>query len=373
MARNAGDSLAHPFLETARRAARLCGVTRLADITRLDRIGLPVWQAVRPASRALTVHQGKARTHAEAQIGALCEAVESHCAEMVAPDGPCCPLAALPLAERVAEPGDLLADRGKPPDWDEPVRWCTATDLATGRTLHLPHALVSLDFRSGLPSPFERTSNGLGAGPDETHALRTALLEVIERDALARWRRLSATLRAATRLEPGAIPFGWFQEWRERLASLGAELEAFHMSTLVGVPAFFCQIEGEAAFGTGRRTFSGSAAHADAGTALFKAFAEAAQTRLTLIAGVRDDLYFRHYRPAAEAAEGDGRQWPRGRAWRVQDSPNGSVEARIERLAERGYMQVAVKRLDRGLDGVAVVKAFVPGLGLRHRTRRAPA
>src|SRR3546814_15588111 len=63
-----------PFLKTALAAAELCGVTRLADITRLDRLGLPVWQAVRPAGRALSVHQGKGASPLAARIGALCEA-----------------------------------------------------------------------------------------------------------------------------------------------------------------------------------------------------------------------------------------------------------------------------------------------------------
>mgnify|MGYP006149433749 FL=1 len=36
-------------------AARALGVTRLADVTGLDRIGIPVFQAVRPLSLSLSV------------------------------------------------------------------------------------------------------------------------------------------------------------------------------------------------------------------------------------------------------------------------------------------------------------------------------
>src|SRR3546814_8113336 len=85
-----------PFLKTALAAAELCGVTRLADITRLDRLGLPVWQAVRPAGRALSVHQGKGASPLAARIGALCEAIECHCAENAPADGPLCSFADLP-------------------------------------------------------------------------------------------------------------------------------------------------------------------------------------------------------------------------------------------------------------------------------------
>ena len=43
-----------------------------------------------------------------------------------------------------------------------------------------------------------------------------------------------------------------------------------------------------------------------------------------------------------------------------------------ELLAARGYRQIAVKRLGEGLEGVAVTKVFVPGLGSSRRTRRVP-
>src|SRR5215207_7185666 len=77
-------------LRRARAAAADAGVTRLADVTRLDRLGLPVWQAIRPMSRALSVHQGKGATDTDAQIGALLEAVESDSAERFDSEGPIC-------------------------------------------------------------------------------------------------------------------------------------------------------------------------------------------------------------------------------------------------------------------------------------------
>ena len=56
-------------------------VTRVADVTRLDRIGLPCWQAIRPMGRSLSVHQGKGVTDDDARLGAVLEALEAHCGE----------------------------------------------------------------------------------------------------------------------------------------------------------------------------------------------------------------------------------------------------------------------------------------------------
>ncbi|HWH18556.1 MAG TPA: YcaO-like family protein, partial [Allosphingosinicella sp.] len=128
------------FLEQVSRAARTCGVTRLADVTRLDRPLLPVWQAVRPAGKSLSVHQGKGVSALAAKTGALCEAIESHCAENAPADGPLSSFAALPgwKPHCLADYGGTTAE--------EPIRWCSAADLLTGEEIFLPHPLVSLDF-----------------------------------------------------------------------------------------------------------------------------------------------------------------------------------------------------------------------------------
>ena len=59
-----------------------------------------------------------------------------------------------------------------------------------------------------------------------------------------------------------------------------------------------------------------------------------------------------------------------GQSWKQDEVPELSVEEIAGKLAARGYRQIAFKRLDAGLDGIAVTKAFVPGLGSSSRTRR---
>jgi YcaO-like protein with predicted kinase domain len=57
------------------------GITRVACITGLDRVGIPVWQAIRPASRGLSVSQGKGIDDDQAQASAIMESLEQHHAE----------------------------------------------------------------------------------------------------------------------------------------------------------------------------------------------------------------------------------------------------------------------------------------------------
>ena len=62
-------------------ALPLAGITRVADLTGLDWVGIPVWMAVRPNSYSLTVSQGKGVLSAEARIGAAMESLEAYVAE----------------------------------------------------------------------------------------------------------------------------------------------------------------------------------------------------------------------------------------------------------------------------------------------------
>lgn len=346
-------------------------MTRLADVTGLDRLGLPVWQAIRPAGRSLSVHQGKGACLQAARIGALCEALEADCAEKVAADGPDCPFEALPEAERAPDPGDYCRVRSERPPAPQSIRWCAATDLLSDKPCWLPHDLVSLDFTRGLPSPFERASSGLGAGPGEADALLTALLELVERDAEGEWQRLDRGRRLATAIAAESVPFDWFRAWRTRFRALGITLHVFALETLLGIPAFRCVIGGREEFGPAYRRFSGAAAHGDPEIALFRALAEAIQSRLTLIAGVRDDImpsYHARPRPApAPGPEATGRLWH-------EPTPHClTAELLAAAFAARGYRQIAFRRLDDGQDGIAVARAFVPGLGSAGRTRRRPS
>src|ERR1700739_205690 len=56
-------------------------VTRIADLTPLDEIRLPVFTAVTPLAKDLTTHMGKGTDATSARVSALMEAVERISAE----------------------------------------------------------------------------------------------------------------------------------------------------------------------------------------------------------------------------------------------------------------------------------------------------
>lgn len=362
------------LLPRARAAAEVAGVTRLAELTRLDKLGLPVWQAVRPLSRALSVHQGKGATDAEAQIGALLEAVESHHAESFDAEGPICRFEALPKGQRPPMLSDFARERDAPPAEDAAHRWVEASELVSGSSIYLPFELVSLDLTQNVPSPFDRASNGVATGGSRDEALAVAFQEVIERDAVTEWRVQGLLARMADTLRLDSVPFAWLHEWRERVERAGAHLRFYRIRSITGMPVFVCELNDLGKDAVPYRAIHGSACHAVPEIALFKALAEAIQSRATFIAGAREDLlpsdYLADARDAIEIAF--GLPLPpgmRGAEWgEIAAGPIGAP-AIAEALARDGYPQVAA--IDLGMPaGLHVVRTFVCGLGSTDRRRR---
>ena len=327
-------------------------------------------------SRALSVHQGKGATHADAQLGAMLEAVESDAAERFDAEGPVCSFAELPERERAPCVADFAADRARPPAADSPLRWVEAEDLLAGGSLHLPFDLVSLDFTRAIPSALDRASNGVATGASRDEAIATALCELIERDSVTEWRAEGLLERMTSTIDPDSVPFGWFRRLEERIAQAGASLRCYRVPSPTGAPVFAAEINDLGKDGRPYRAIHGGGCHPIPEIALFKALAEAVQGRATYVAGARDDMLPSHYRFLADSGVtiAFGLPLPPGMDGvdfaTVAPGPAGA-EGLAEALARAGYGRIAVIDLARP-HGFAVVRAFVCGLASLTRRRRLP-
>jgi ribosomal protein S12 methylthiotransferase accessory factor len=368
-------------LARARRAAERSGVTRLADVTGLDRLGVPVFQAIRPWSRALSVHQGKGLDAEAAQIGALMQAIESEHAESFGAAGVVCGFEELAPAERAARLSDFALERRRAPGERTPVRWVEARTLLDHRPLWVPFDVVSLDFTRAASSPFERSSSGLAAHFCWDGAVQAALLEALERDAVGRWMGQGLIGRLRTGIDPDSVPYPWFQRLHGRLSVAGVRLAVFLTEAVIGAPVVVCELIEPEASAIGRGAVFGSACRVLAEDALMDALLEAIQRRLAEISGVRDDIGLPQDGPLDPAEFGAGlpaEAGARPRSWTVDSSlakwrATAGPHALARRLADAGYGQAAVVDLSRPDEDVVVVKAVAPGLGSHLRSRRPAA
>lgn len=362
-------------LRIAAECAALCGVSRVADLTRLDVLNLPVRQAIRPWSRALSVHQGKGLTPREACLGALMEAVESCAAEQFEGEIRFCPFDDLPPEERAPTIEDFASGQAAAPSGKAAIAWTPARRLVTGARLWVPFECVSLDLTFRGNPGLDRTSNGQAAGFSVEQATLAALCELLERDAVCEWRAQSPMQRALDAVDLESLPrLPWIAGLRTVLADRDMSLHLFATESLIGWPVLLCLIEEPRAFPNLRWATYGAACRPRAQDALRAAVLEAAQSRLTAISGARDDILPDGLRPAAGMAMAP--PLPPGlaqRAWSsIGDHDEAGAEAlaaAVARLARAGY-SAAVVDLPTGSPEVAAVKAFAPGLGGVERRRR---
>lgn len=279
-------------LAKAKRCASAVGVTRLADVTRLDRIGIPTYQAIRPASTTLTVSQGKGLSDSLAMVSALMESIELWHAENPVVDSFADTIEGLRPAltydpyELPLEENHLLHDA-------LPLEWAMARRLADGRAVPVPYRMVGLDFtdpQRWRPRSFQETSNGLASGNTFVEATLHALYEVIERDAVCRAHRLGMP---GTRFDPRALASGPVDELLDRFEAAGVIVDARTLPSPSGLPCVTARIVSE----DYQIVCGGYGCHLRTEIATTRALTEAAQSRLTVISGARDDVTRHTYRP----------------------------------------------------------------------------
>jgi ribosomal protein S12 methylthiotransferase accessory factor len=354
------------------------GITRLANLTGLDTLGIPVAAAYRPNSRSIAVFQGKGTNLEAAKASALMEAAEAWHAEHIAPSHIRWRYAELAATGMpVVDPSRLprSADAAVDP-CDAELDWVEGRDLFTGATRLVPFDLVTADYTAGgaANGPLQATTSGLAAGNHLFEALCHALCEVIERDALALWRLLPDCVQDATALDLTTAHPHLRTRLLDRFSGVGVALRAFDATSDVAVPTVLCLAAEESACDEIQPEL-GSGCHPDPMVALARAASEAAQVRLTRIAGARDDFLPESYETSRRAVRARAaRDWLRttppgttGRDCRGLPACAGKtlrqdLEAILARLAAAGVYEAVWVDLTDPEIGMPVVRVVVPGL-----------
>ncbi|MBK8085464.1 MAG: YcaO-like family protein [Devosia sp.] len=271
------------------------GITRLAAQTGLDRIGIPCYAAIRPNSLTIASHQGKGIDDIGAQLSALMEAAEYAMAE--APETPFRSLSRdqVAAAGLAAMPVDHLLPRDAPWPADRPIRWVEAHEPATGRTVLVPYDAIVLGVPPADLPGLAQSTNGVAAGTSHEAALLHALCELVERDAVCLWGFKPDAAALATVLDPAAFGDPEVARLAARIATAGCRLRLFDLTGNTRLPCIYALISPGDGADRHFDAATGAACHPVAAMAAQRAIVEAAQTRITHIAGARDDIVDAEY------------------------------------------------------------------------------
>jgi ribosomal protein S12 methylthiotransferase accessory factor len=266
-------------------------------VTGLDRIGIPVATCVRPNARSLSVSQGKGVSRDLARTSAVMESIDLYHAEHVRPPEIVASYEEIRRRYRTVDPRRLKpASRWGAYKPSRKMAWIKGTDLPSGEAMFVPHVILSFDSTEADPDVglLCTDSNGLASGNDWWEAICHGLFEVIERDCEWRWRRLSRAERERRLLNNETIGSPLLRALLDRCLKADIELRIWDMTSDLGLPAYHC-ILWEAQDWRPLGPYFGAGCHVSKEVAFSRALTEAAQSRLTYIAGSRDDLFPHSY------------------------------------------------------------------------------
>ncbi|MEF3052712.1 YcaO-like family protein, partial [Mycobacterium tuberculosis variant caprae] len=266
-----------PFLAPA-------GITRVADVTWLDCLGIPTVQAVRPASLTLSVSQGKAASYRAAQVSAVMESLEGWHAENVTADLWSATARDLE-ADLTYDPAQLRHRPGSLYHAGVKLDWMVATTLLTGRRTWVPWTAVLVNVATRdcwEPPMFEMDTTGLASGNCYDEATLHALYEVMERHSVA------AAVAGETMFEVPTDDVAGSDSAHlvEMIRDAGDDVDLARIDVWDGYYCFAAELTSA----TLEVTFGGFGLHHDPNVALSRAITEAAQSRITAISGAREDL-----------------------------------------------------------------------------------
>jgi YcaO-like protein with predicted kinase domain len=354
---------------------RSLGITRVGDVTGLDRLGMPVMQAVRPFSLSNAVSQGKGADQAAAAVSAMLESAEGFFAERVSRFH-----AIAASAETLGLPADRFAAYlldGVATGWHaEETAWVMAESLTGGEPAPVPLELVHTAYVEPPIAPdglFAATTTGLAVAFTEEDAVAHAILEVIERDAIARAHRVHGFFQKR-RIHPASVRDPSVRALLEELRGKGMLVGLWHAPSPTDAPVVWCQLMEREEDGSASLPYAadGWAASLDPAAAASQAIYEAAQTRLAAISGARDDMtraaYPRYPDLALLSAHRrllvqDFGPIDLGRLGEGGCAEREPVPVLLAALTAAGIHDAFLVRLDTApLAGLAAVKILIPDL-----------
>lgn len=363
-------------LQRALRFAPVMGITRVANVTGLDPVGIPVVMVCRPNSRSVAVSQGKGINLASARASGLMEAIELYHAETMTLPLRLATYEELRYKSTVVDVRDLSRPFGSRFHSNLRLLWCEGVDLLSGENVFVPYELVHSDYTIPLPvghGCFAANSNGLASGNRPIEAISQGICEVVERDATTLWKLRGESRFDENRVDLGTVDDSICRDTIDKLQRAGLLVAVWDITSDIGI-ATFAALAVPSTDGMMWHSMMavGYGCHPARQVALTRALTEAAQGRLTVISGSRDDFGQAAY---DRFADKDLTKTVRDR---IISSPQTAsfcdvphrdartleedVEWELKCVSSAGIQRVVVVDLTKPEFGFSVFRVIIPGL-----------
>lgn len=268
------------------------GITRIADITDLDRIGLPIYTAIRPTAEegAISIYGGKGISKDHAKASAMMEGFERYSAERQDSDE-----TIIATPNEIGRYGDYIDPKSlnlpknfeKKDISDINLEWSKSKDIISGNEYYIPTNAIFHPYASdsNAESLFKSNTNGLASGNILDEAILHGMLEVIERDA---WSIFELTHKNYAQIDIESIESELILDIINKFESEGIKIKLMDFTADIKIPTIAASADDTITKDAGLLTL-GMGTHLDPEVAILRALTEVAQSRATQINGARED------------------------------------------------------------------------------------
>lgn len=272
---------------------RTAGITRITNITDLDRIGIPVFSAIRPSAQggSVSVYAGKGAKNEQAEASAIMEGFERYSAEMKEEDYDKIIVSSIEDMDKdYINPRTLYL----PKDMNEnklnnlKLEWYPAVDIISEKEYYVPANAVFhpyIPHNKEVTAIFKGNTNGLASGNIIEEAVLHGIFEVIERDA---WSIFELTHKNGKEIDINTIENPIVLDLLNKFKSESINIKLIDITNDIGVPTVTASSDDNILKDPALLCL-GVGTHLDPNIAIIRALTEVAQSRATQIHGTRED------------------------------------------------------------------------------------
>jgi ribosomal protein S12 methylthiotransferase accessory factor len=359
---------------------KIAGITRITDITHLDRIGIPVFSAIRPTAQdgGVSIYAGKGAKKDQAKASAMMEGFERYSAEKQSIDDENSKLATLSEmdGEKFIHPDDLIiSNEVKSLDFEKErkIEWTLTKDIITENDYYIPsnaifHPYIPKDIKN-TSAIFKGNTNGLASGNVLEEAVLHGMLEVIERDA---WSIFELTKKNKKCINIDNIKNPLINELLEKFKKESINIKLMDLTADIDIPTIAATADDTILKDPALLTL-GIGTHLNPEIAVLRALTEVAQSRATQIHGTREDTS----RAVLMRKAGYERMKKINKHYfeekndniidliDIEDKSTDSLKKNIEittnELKRNNIDKILFKNLTRKEIGINVVRVIIPG------------
>lgn len=359
-------------IEKVESKLKKAGVTRVTEITHLDRIGIPVFSAIRPTAQdgAVSIYAGKGATTEQAKASAMMEAFERYSAEKQDFDSKKIIKGTFEGLENTIKPSSLILPTRLQSNPDlTTLEWVESVNIKSEEKVLVPANAVYHPYRSREASSlFKSNTNGLASGNLVEEAVFHGMTEVIERDA---WSIFEAH-KNKVEIDTSQCDNPLINELLKKFKDAGIGIKLIDLTADVKVPTVAAVADDDVLKDPALLTM-GVGTHLDPEIAVIRALTEVAQSRATQIHGTREDTS----RAVFMRKAGYERMKKINGHWfgeseevielgnmknRCSNSFKEDIEITLKQLGKCGLKDVFFVDLTREEVDVPVVRVIIPGM-----------